>query len=98
MCGITGWVDFGRDLRAERPAIEAMTLTMVNRGPARGEAALLRTAAGRRAVRLRAEGDPGAPRDPQLPGFMSIRPSSTSSVGFLLDINRWLDRSGVTIV
>jgi asparagine synthase (glutamine-hydrolysing) len=37
-------------------------------------------------------------RDPQLPGFMSIRPSSTSSVGFLLDINRWLDRSGVTIV
>ena len=32
MCGIAGWVDFGRDLRAERPAIEAMTATMVNRG------------------------------------------------------------------
>ena len=36
MCGITGWVDFGRDLRAERPAIEAMTSTMVNRGPDAG--------------------------------------------------------------
>ena len=23
MCGITGWVDFGRDLRSERAAIEA---------------------------------------------------------------------------
>ena len=36
MCGITGWVDFGRDLRAERAAIEAMTSTMVNRGPDAG--------------------------------------------------------------
>ena len=36
MCGITGWVDFGRDLRAERPVIEAMTSTMVNRGPDAG--------------------------------------------------------------
>ena len=23
MCGITGWVDFGRDLRSERATIEA---------------------------------------------------------------------------
>jgi asparagine synthase (glutamine-hydrolysing) len=36
VCGITGWVDFGRDLRAERPVIEAMTATMVNRGPDAG--------------------------------------------------------------
>ena len=36
MCGITGWVDFRRDLRSERPVIEAMTSTMVNRGPDAG--------------------------------------------------------------
>ena len=36
MCGITGWVDFSRDLRPERPVIEAMTSTMVNRGPDAG--------------------------------------------------------------
>src|ERR1700761_924663 len=33
MCGITGWVDFGRDLRTERDTIEAMTSTMICRGP-----------------------------------------------------------------
>jgi asparagine synthase (glutamine-hydrolysing) len=36
MCGITGWVDFGRDLRGERATIEAMTATMVPRGPDAG--------------------------------------------------------------
>jgi asparagine synthase (glutamine-hydrolysing) len=36
VCGITGWVDFRRDLRPERPVIEAMTSTMVNRGPDAG--------------------------------------------------------------
>jgi len=36
MCGITGWVDFGRDLRGERTTIEAMTATMVPRGPDAG--------------------------------------------------------------
>ena len=36
-------------------------------------------------------------RDPRLPGFMAIQPSSTAPVAFLLDINRWLERSGVTI-
>ena len=36
MCGITGWVDFGRDLRSERAAIEAMTATMAPRGPDAG--------------------------------------------------------------
>jgi asparagine synthase (glutamine-hydrolysing) len=36
MCGITGWVDFGRDLRGERAAIEAMTATMAPRGPDAG--------------------------------------------------------------
>ena len=33
MCGITGWVSFHRDLRHERGAIDAMTLTMACRGP-----------------------------------------------------------------
>jgi asparagine synthase (glutamine-hydrolysing) len=36
MCGIAGWVDFSRDLRAERPALEAMTATMTCRGPDAG--------------------------------------------------------------
>jgi asparagine synthase (glutamine-hydrolysing) len=36
MCGITGWVNFGRDLRGERAAIEAMTATMACRGPDAG--------------------------------------------------------------
>jgi asparagine synthase (glutamine-hydrolysing) len=36
-------------------------------------------------------------RDPRLSGFMAIQPSSTAPVGFLLDINRWLESSGVTI-
>lgn len=33
MCGITGWVDFMRDLRAEREIAQAMTDTMARRGP-----------------------------------------------------------------
>ena len=33
MCGITGWVDFSRDLTREQPAIDAMTQTMACRGP-----------------------------------------------------------------
>ena len=33
MCGITGWVDFARDLTREREVIDAMTLTMACRGP-----------------------------------------------------------------
>ncbi|MGV9287305.1 asparagine synthase (glutamine-hydrolyzing) [Streptomyces sp. NPDC003719] len=33
MCGITGWVDFTRDLRLERPTVEAMTATLGRRGP-----------------------------------------------------------------
>ena len=28
MCGITGWVSFGRDLTRERGALDAMTRTM----------------------------------------------------------------------
>jgi asparagine synthase (glutamine-hydrolysing) len=35
---------------------------------------------------------------PRLPGLMSVQPSSTSPVAFLLDVNRWLERSGVTIL
>ena len=35
--------------------------------------------------------------DPRLPGLMSVQPSSTSPVAYLLDVNRWLERSGVTI-
>jgi asparagine synthase (glutamine-hydrolysing) len=33
MCGITGWVSFGRDLRGEQIAMDAMTETMSCRGP-----------------------------------------------------------------
>ncbi|MEU6919552.1 asparagine synthase (glutamine-hydrolyzing) [Streptomyces olindensis] len=33
MCGITGWVDFGADLRSRRATVEAMTETMALRGP-----------------------------------------------------------------
>ena len=33
MSGITGWVDFRRDLRRCRPTVEAMTATLVCRGP-----------------------------------------------------------------
>ncbi|MBT2210895.1 asparagine synthase (glutamine-hydrolyzing) [Actinomadura sp. NEAU-AAG7] len=33
MCGITGWVDFGRDLAFERPTVEAMTRSLYRRGP-----------------------------------------------------------------
>jgi asparagine synthase (glutamine-hydrolysing) len=33
MCGITGWVSFGRDLRGEQAAVDAMTETMSCRGP-----------------------------------------------------------------
>ncbi|MEV8611461.1 asparagine synthase (glutamine-hydrolyzing) [Amycolatopsis sp. NPDC051373] len=33
MCGITGWVDYGRDLAAERETVAAMTATMACRGP-----------------------------------------------------------------
>jgi asparagine synthase (glutamine-hydrolysing) len=33
MCGITGWVAFRHDLRAERPALDVMTETMACRGP-----------------------------------------------------------------
>ena len=37
MCGIAGWADFGRDLTAEGPALEAMTDALARRGPdARG--------------------------------------------------------------
>jgi asparagine synthase (glutamine-hydrolysing) len=36
MCGIAGVADFGRDLRAERAVIEAMTATMTCRGPDAG--------------------------------------------------------------
>jgi asparagine synthase (glutamine-hydrolysing) len=33
MCGICGWVSFGRDLSAEHAAVESMTETMACRGP-----------------------------------------------------------------
>jgi asparagine synthase (glutamine-hydrolysing) len=33
MCGITGWVDFERDLTVERETLQAMTKTMTCRGP-----------------------------------------------------------------
>lgn len=33
MCGMTGWVDFSRDLTREQAVIEAMTETMACGGP-----------------------------------------------------------------
>ena len=33
MCGIAGWVSFERDLRSEKPTVDAMTETMSCRGP-----------------------------------------------------------------
>jgi asparagine synthase (glutamine-hydrolysing) len=33
MCGIGGWIDFTRDLRAEREVVEAITRSMALRGP-----------------------------------------------------------------
>lgn len=36
MCGITGWVDFERDLTGQQAVVEAMTATMVCRGPDSG--------------------------------------------------------------
>ncbi|MBA2872062.1 asparagine synthase (glutamine-hydrolyzing) [Anoxybacillus calidus] len=33
MCGITGWIDFQRDLRIEKETIEKMTETLAKRGP-----------------------------------------------------------------
>ena len=36
MCGVTGWVDWTRDLRTERAIVEAMTATMAARGPDEG--------------------------------------------------------------
>lgn len=33
MCGITGWVHFKRDLRAQLPVVEKMTKTLSKRGP-----------------------------------------------------------------
>ncbi|MFJ9153081.1 asparagine synthase (glutamine-hydrolyzing) [Streptomyces sp. NPDC102270] len=36
MCGIVGWIAFQRDLEKERPTLEALTATMVCRGPDAG--------------------------------------------------------------
>ncbi|WP_159928833.1 MULTISPECIES: asparagine synthase (glutamine-hydrolyzing) [Nocardia] len=36
MCGITGWVDWERDLTQQRPLLEAMTDTLIPRGPDAG--------------------------------------------------------------
>ena len=37
MCGITGWVDWDRDLTTERDTVQAMTATMARRGPDAGD-------------------------------------------------------------
>lgn len=33
MCGITGWLDWEKDLSQERPVLQAMTACLTNRGP-----------------------------------------------------------------
>ncbi|MCX4759406.1 asparagine synthase (glutamine-hydrolyzing) [Streptomyces sp. NBC_01275] len=45
MCGIAGWIAFQRDLETHRPALDAMTATMVCRGPDAGGSWLSRNAA-----------------------------------------------------
>ena len=69
MCGITGWVDWNRDLRDERPVLAAMTATMSCRGPDDEGMVLARHAAiGHRRLAVRPEAlrpainwrDPGA--------------------------------------
>ncbi|MBP2472557.1 asparagine synthase (glutamine-hydrolyzing) [Crossiella equi] len=37
MCGITGWVDYGRDLGREADVVAAMVATLVRRGPDEGD-------------------------------------------------------------
>jgi asparagine synthase (glutamine-hydrolysing) len=32
MCGVSGWVDFTKDLRNEKDSIEKMTKTLAKRG------------------------------------------------------------------
>ncbi|MFF8596800.1 asparagine synthase (glutamine-hydrolyzing) [Streptomyces sp. NPDC015220] len=44
MCGIAGWIAFQRNLEEQRPALDAMTATMVCRGPDAGGAWLSRSA------------------------------------------------------
>jgi len=36
MCGIAGWIDYDRNLEAERSTVEMMTETMSLRGPDAG--------------------------------------------------------------
>ena len=36
MCGIAGWIDYDRNLEAERSTVEMMTATMSLRGPDAG--------------------------------------------------------------
>lgn len=45
MCGVTGWVDWGRDLREAGETVRAMTATMLRRGPDAGGQWLSRHAA-----------------------------------------------------
>ncbi|CAM5305324.1 asparagine synthase (glutamine-hydrolyzing) [Streptomyces abikoensis] len=45
MCGITGWIDFTRDLTTEHAAVQAMTDTLAARGPDAGGVWLDRHAA-----------------------------------------------------
>jgi asparagine synthase (glutamine-hydrolysing) len=63
-CGIVGWVDFDRDLRAYRPTLAAMTATMALRGPD-GEGVWLGRHAGLGHRRLSVL-DPGAGAQPML--------------------------------
>jgi 2'-5' RNA ligase len=45
----------------------------------------------------RAIGSAAAAAEPLLTGMMAVRPSRTTPTAFLLDVNRWLEHSGVTI-
>src|SRR4030081_2094288 len=45
MCGVTGWVSYGRDLNQERATLDAMTATMACRGPDASGTSVFRHAA-----------------------------------------------------
>ncbi|MFJ8040007.1 asparagine synthase (glutamine-hydrolyzing) [Kitasatospora sp. NPDC096147] len=74
MCGLAGWVCFGRDISEETAVAEAMTRTMTSRGPDAGgvwsgrhaqighrRLAVIDLAGGRQPMAAAAPGEPGRP-------------------------------------
>ena len=93
MCGITGWVDFGRDLRGQRAAIAAMTATMICRGPDAGEAWVSAHAAiGHR--RLSVIDLPGGEQPMRAPGAGDVVLTFSGEIYNYLELRRELAARG----